>query len=96
MQRRESRRIGTVRMRTYLEIMIDNHKRSKVGGAAYTRRAEAAPVESVACADYAFGYAAGFCAAQGKAWSSVSYICNPDGTAYIRTVVCSTQVAPPP
>ena len=67
-----------------------------VGGAAYAGRAEAAPTEVGPCQDYARGYAAGYCAASGQYWSSVSYTCNADGTANISRVTCTTEVLPPP
>lgn len=67
-----------------------------VGGAAYAGRAEAAPAEFGPCQDYARGYAAGFCAASGQSWSSVTYTCNADGTANIASVTCTTEVLPPP
>jgi hypothetical protein len=66
-----------------------------VVGATYIERAEAAPVVSGSCQDYAAGYATGFCAAKGQRPSSIVYTCNADGTANIESVTCAKQIAPP-
>jgi hypothetical protein len=66
------------------------------GGAAHVRSADAEPVAAFdACADYAHGYADGFCSASGYRTRSITYTCNADGSVTIVKVVCDKAVAPP-
>lgn len=49
----------------------------------------AEPVPAVSCDAYALGYGQGMCAGKGQRFVSVTYSCNPDGTANIISVSCA-------
>jgi hypothetical protein len=62
-----------------------------MAGVFHLSTAEAAvPARMDSCDDYAAGYVDGYCDAQGKDWSSVSYRCNANGTVTILAVSCAS------
>jgi len=60
-------------------------------GAFHLRTAQAAePAVYDQCDSYAAGYADGYCDAQGKDWSSVTYTCTSGGQATGLKVTCAS------
>lgn len=49
----------------------------------------AAPVGADTCTQWAEGYAAGYCGAQGKRVGTIGYMCNADGTATFFVLECT-------